>query len=177
MKRQRSQTKEIGILGIREDGPFNKKQKIASPYSENFFSSQLGLDLVEQIHPRVWGSEVDKLSVMIHQIPLCRDNDQPIIRLKNELSLKLQDLLFKQVGYMYKQKMLSGKAFKEFFQSQKTLEIAALAMTYDNLEFNSFSYMIPVTFLNGWNSENYRHIYEGEYEDRTFIKNRFLECA
>ena len=89
------------------------------------------------------------------------------------MSFELQNLVFQQVGYMYKQNMISAEAFKEIFQSKRTLEIAALAMIHNTACSNTFRYFIPVTVLNEWTSENYRNIYEGEYEERILINTNY----
>ena len=87
--------------------------------------------------------------------------------------LELQNIIFQQVGYMYKQKMISREAFKKFCQSKKTLEIAALSMVHTNAYQYFSRILIPVTALNEWTAENYRSIYEGEYEERILINNNY----
>jgi len=174
MKQNGSHIKDIEILGIGEKySSLKKKAKIASPSSETAFPRSLGVDLVEQISQRVWDAQVDKLSGILHGIPLLRDNDQYIMKEGNELSLELQNLLFQQVGYMYKQKMISGEAFKQFCQSKKTLEIAAFQMTHTTPYPELSRDLSPVTHLNEWTSEIYRNIYEGEYQEIVVLNIKF----
>jgi len=136
------------------------------PSSETAVPRDLGLDLVAQISDRVWDGQVDKLSGMLHRLPIHRNNDQKIIKERSELSLELQNLIFKQVGYMYKQKMISGEAFKKFCQSKGTLEFAVFNMFHiagDN----------TATVLNEWSCETYRNIYEGKYEESILINPNY----
>ena len=107
MKSRGSRIQEIEILGIQENGSLNKKAKYSSTFSENPIPRVLILDLVENIRERVWDGQLDKLSFILHGIPLIRDENQKIKKKGNELSLELQKLLFQQVGYMYRQKMIS----------------------------------------------------------------------
>jgi len=150
----------------------NKKAKMASPSSETAVSRELSLDLVEQIRQKVWDGQVDKLSVILHEISFPMDNYQKSRPKEDELFVELQNLIFQQAGYMYKQKMISGEAFKNFCQSKTTLEMAALNMintAYPKL----FTNLNPVTVLNEWNSETYRRIYEGEFENKILINAKF----
>ena len=173
MEGQRSHIEQIEIHGLGENGPLKKKPKIASSSSETAFQKDLGVDLVEQISQRVWDGQVDKLSGILHRIPLHRDNDHKIMKEENDLSLELQKLLFQQVGYMYKQNMISREAFKKFCQSKLTVEIAAVNMIHTFPYYAPFTASTPITLLNEWTSENYRNIYEGEYEDRILINIHF----
>ena len=159
MENQGSRIKDIELLEIGD----------ASPSSEPAaFPRHLGLDIMEQIIQKVWDGQVNKLSVILHEISLPMDNYQKSRPKEDELFVELQNLIFQQVGYMYKQKMISGEAFKNFCQSKTTLEMAALNMihtAYTRL-FNKLS---PVTVLNEWTSENYRNIYEGKYKESILI--------
>ena len=168
MKRQGSHIKAIEMNGIGKKGSLNKKEPTPSPSSEtDFLLIDLGSDLVEHIYQKFWDGWLDNLSGILHGIPLRRDNDQKIIKEGNELSLQLQNLLFQQVGYIYRQKMISEEAFKNFCQLTTTLEIAALNMIHNCRSF--FGGYNPVTVLNQWYSEDYRNIYEGKYEESILI--------
>ena len=136
---QGSHIKKIQTNGIRENSSLKKNEKVASKSSGTNFND-LGLDLVEEIILRVWDGQIDKLSDILHGIPL------PNIR--NEMSLNLQKLIFQQVGYMNKQKIISGEAFKKFCQSKTTLEIAALNMIHTTPYPKLFANLSPVTVLN-----------------------------
>ena len=163
MKDQGSHIKEIQINGMGENSSLKNNANIASTSSGTAFQSDLGLDLVEEIILRVWDDRIDELSGILHEIPLPRDNYQ-VFKLRNYMSLEIQNLIFHQVGYMNKHKIISGEAFKKFFQSKITLEIAALNMIYTTAYPKFFANLSPVTVLNEWTSEAYRKIYEGEYE-------------
>ncbi|KNZ51450.1 hypothetical protein VP01_394g5 [Puccinia sorghi] len=109
-----------------------------------------GLDIGEQIIQRTWDGQVDKLSGILHGIQLLRDNDQKIIKGGNKICFELQNFLFKQVDHIYMQKMISGEAFREFFQSKITLEIAASNMIHttaysDYLIFKNLACDYPFT--------------------------------
>ena len=163
MKNQGSRIKDIELLEIGD----------ASPSSEPDFRSYLGLDVMEQIIQKVWDGQVDKLSVILHEISLPMDNYQKSRPKQDELFLALQNLIFQQVGYMYKQKMISGEAFKNFCQSKKTLDIAALNMIATTSSHQTLLYLSPATVLNEWTSEHFRNIYEGEYEEQILINTKF----
>ena len=64
--------------------------------------------------------------------------------------------------------MISGEAFKKFFQSEKTLNIASSNMIHTRFP-ELFRNMSHITVLNNWIFEDYRNIYEGEYQNRIFI--------
>jgi len=166
-----SRIKGIEMIWIDENASFDEGGKIASPSSEIGSPRELGSDLVEQISDRFWDAQVDGLSGILHGLPLHRDNVQKIIKEGNELSLELQNLIFQQVGYIYKQKIISGDAFKKFCQSKITLEIAAFNMMYTCLKI--CGHYSPVTALNEWPSENYRNIYEGKYEESILINTNY----
>jgi len=167
-----SRIKEIEMIWIGENGSLDEGGKIAPPSSETGSPRELGSDLVEQISDRVWDGQVDRLSGILHGLPLHRDNVQKIIKEGNELSLELQNLIFQQVGYIYKQKIISGDAFKKFCQSKITLEIAASNMIHTAKPEIHFNYN-PIIGLDQWTSGNYRNIYEGEYEEKVFIKTKY----
>ena len=170
MEGQGSRIKEIEMVWIEENGPLNKKARIDSTSSENSFPRDLGLDLVEQISQKVWDGQVDKLSGILHGFPLLRNNDQRIIKtLGTGMFLMLQHILFQQVSYMYKHKLISEEAFKKFSQSKITLEIAAFNMIHIAPNIDAFRYLSPANILNEWTSKCYRNIYEGEYEKRILI--------
>ena len=175
MKRQESHIKGIEMIGIRENGPLNKKAKIDSPSSETTLTRDLCLDLVEEISQRVWDGRVDELSGILNGLPLLRDNDQRIKKEEqNGLFLRFQHILFQQVSYMYKQKMISKEAFRKFSQSKITLEIAAFNMIRISPHSDVFRYLSPASiFINEWTSECYRNIYKGEYEERILINTCF----
>ena len=164
MENQGSRITNIEILGI---GDASHSSEPAA------FPTHLGLDIMEQIIQKVWDGQVDKLSVILHEISLPMDNNQKSRPKEEELLVELQNLIFKQVGYMYKQKMISGEAFKKFCQSKITLEIAALNMIHTIASPMLLINLSPVTVLNEWTSENYRNIYEGEYEGRIIINTEF----
>ena len=169
MKDQGSRITGIEFNWIGESDSLKKKEKIGPSSSETDFSRGLGLDLVEQISQKVWDSQIEKLSGILNEIKLPRDDDHKIIKKGNELSLDIQNLLFKQVGYMYKHKIISGEAVNKFFQSKITLETAALNMVHTIACSNNFESLLPVTLFNEWTAENYRNIYDGEYEERILI--------
>jgi len=166
MEDQRSHIQQIEIHGLGENGP--------SSSSESTVPKDLGIDLVEEISDRVWDGQVDRLSGILHGIPLLRDDEQKIKKEENELYLGLQNLLFQQIGYMYKQNMISGEAFKKFFQSKITLEMAVLNMIHTlKSPIPLMNLLSPVTILNEWTSENYRKMYEGEYKAIILITTEF----
>ena len=163
MENQGSRITNIEILGI---GDASHSSEPAA------FPTHLDLDIMEQIIQKVWDGQVDKLSVILHEISFPMDNYQKSRPKEDELFVELQNLIFQQAGYMYKQKMISGEAFKNFCQSKTTLEMAALNLintAYPKL----FTNLNPVTVLNEWNSETYRRIYEGEFENKILTNTNF----
>ena len=153
MENQGSRIKDIELLEI-GDAPTSS--------DPSAFPRHLGLDIMEQIIQKVWDGQVDKLSVILHEISLPMDNYQKSRPKQDGLFLQLQNLIFQQVGYMYKQKMISGEAFKNFCQSKKALDIAALNMIATTSSHQTLLYLSPATVLNEWTSEPFRHMYEGE---------------
>ncbi|KNZ58337.1 hypothetical protein VP01_1949g1 [Puccinia sorghi] len=162
MRGQGSHIQGIEIIGIGENNSVNKNTNIDPPSSEKAFPRDWGLDIGEQIIQKTWDGQVDKMSSILHGLQLMRNDDQKFIQGSNKICFDIQNLLLKQVDYMYKQKMISGEAFRKFCQSKITLKIAAFNMIHTTAysDYIIFRNLSPTDFLNKWTSENYRNIYE-----------------
>ncbi|KNZ60557.1 hypothetical protein VP01_15378g1, partial [Puccinia sorghi] len=130
--------------------------------------SVLNSDVVGIISKMVWDGQIKRFHAILHDLDsLKNDKNKNTLIEVNILIHRLQQNIFQTVDYMYKQELISAKAFKEFFQLENTLELAALNLYFTPVRNRNADFWDvyrrkknPISILNRWDCANYRTLYE-----------------
>ncbi|KNZ64662.1 hypothetical protein VP01_10060g2, partial [Puccinia sorghi] len=97
--------------------------------SENHVSpSLLNSDVVEIISEKVLDGQIQRLNAILHDLESLRNEEKEEYWNANYLIYNIQRNIFQTVDYMYKQEIISTKAFKQFYQMEHTFKLAAWNM-------------------------------------------------
>ncbi|KNZ64061.1 hypothetical protein VP01_10717g1 [Puccinia sorghi] len=154
---------DLSHLNLEE---FSSSVKDTVQDSENHvLASVLNSDVVEIISKKVFDGQIQRLNAIFHDLQSLRTEEEQYLDVDDLIS-KVQSNILQTVDYMYKQAIISAKAFKQFYQMGYTFQRAALNMyitqlinDYHDLD-TDFSDVNPTSTLNKWYSAHFRTLYE-----------------